>query len=58
MRSPEETCSGMSAEVRTWTWTSRSSALARRVVYDKRPLNAAAGAVVRRHTWKGYSVNI
>ena len=44
MRSPEETWSGMSAEVRTWTWTWRSSTSARRVVYDGRPLNAAAGA--------------
>ena len=24
----------------------------RRVVYDGRPLNAAAGAVMRRRTWK------
>ena len=55
MRSPEETWSGISAEVRK-TW--RSSALPRRVVYNRRPLNAAAGAVMRRHTWKGYGVNI
>ena len=55
MRSPEETWSGMSPWVRK-TW--RSSALPRRVVYDGRPLNAAAGAVMRRHTWKGYGVNI
>ena len=55
MRSPEETWSGMSAEVRK-TW--RSSALPRRVVYDGRPLNAAVGAVMRRHTWKEYGVNI
>ena len=55
MRSPEETWSGMSAEVRK-TW--RSSALPRRVVYDGRPLNAVAGAVMRRHTWKEYGVNI
>ena len=55
MRSLEETWSGMSAEVRK-TW--RSSALPRRVVYDGRPLNAAAGAVMRRHTWKEYGVNI
>ena len=34
------------------------SALPRRVVYDGRPLNAAAGAVMRRHTWKEYGVNI
>ena len=52
---PEGTWSGMSAEVRK---TSRSSALPRRVVYDGRPLNAAAGAVMRRHTWKEYGVNI
>ena len=58
MRSPEETWSGMSAEVRTWTWTWRSSALPRRVVFDGRLLNAAAGAVMRRHTWKEYGVNI
>ena len=58
MRSPEETWSGMSVEVRTWTWTWRSSTSARRVVYDGRPLNAAAGAVMRRHTWKEYGVNI
>ena len=50
MRSLEGTWSGMSAEARK-TW--RSSAL-RRVVYDGRPLNAAAGAVMRRHTWKEY----
>ena len=49
---------GTSAEVRTWTWTWRSSALPRRVVYDGRPLNAAAGAVMRRRTWKEYGVNI
>ena len=58
MRSPEETWSGTSAEVRTWTWTWRSSALPRRVVYDGRQLNADAGAVIRRHTWKEYGVNI
>ena len=58
MRSPEETWSGMSVEVRTWTWTWRSSALPRRVVYDGRLLNAAAGAVMRRCTWKEYGVNI
>ena len=45
----------MSAEARK-TW--RSSALARRVVYNGRPLKAAAGAVMRRHTWKEYGVNI
>ena len=56
MRSPEETWSGMSGCWRRKTW--RSSTLARRVVYDGRPLNAAAGAVMRRHTWKGYGVNI
>ena len=55
MRSPEGTWSGMSAEA-TKAW--RSSALLRRVVYDGRPLNAAAGAVTRRHTWKEYGVNI
>ena len=54
MRSPEETWSEISAEVRK-TW--RSSASPRRVVYDGRPLNAAAGAVMRRHTWKEYGVN-
>ena len=39
----------MSAKVRTWTWTWtwRNSTSARRVVYDGRPLNAAAGAVMR-----------
>ena len=58
MRSPEETWSGTSAEVRTWISTWRSSTLARRVVYDGRPLNAVAGAVMRRHTWKEYGVNI
>ena len=58
MRSPEQTWSGMLAEVRTWTWTWRSSTFPRRVVYDGRPLNAAAGAVMRRHTWKEYGVNI
>ena len=46
-KSPEETWSGMSVKVRTWTWTWRSSTLARRVVYDGRPLNAAAGAMMR-----------
>ena len=55
MTSPAGTWTGMSAEVRK-TW--RSSALSRRVVYDGRPLNAAAGAVMRRHTWKEYGVNI
>ena len=30
----------------------------RRVVDDGRLLNAAAGAVMRRHTWKEYGVNI
>ena len=55
MRSPEETWSGISAGLRK-TW--RSSALPRRVVYDGRPLNAAAGAVIRRRTWKEYGVNI
>ena len=55
MRSPEETWSEISAEVRK-TW--RSSAFSRRVVYDGRPLNAAAGAVMRRHTWRKYGVNI
>ena len=58
MRSPEETWNGMSAEVRTWTWTWRSSTFPRRVVYDGRPLNAAAGAPMRRRTWKEYGVNI
>ena len=55
MRLPEGTWSEMSAEARK-TW--RSSALPRRVVYDGRMLNAAAGAVMRRHTWKEYGVNI
>ena len=58
MGSPEETWNGMSVEVRTWTWTWRSSTSARRVVYDGGPLNAAAGAVMRRQTWKEYGVNI
>ena len=60
MRSPEETWSGMSAKVRTWTWTWtwRSSTSARRVVYDGRPLNSAAGAVMKMRTWKEYGVNI
>ena len=58
MRSPEETWSGMSAKVRIWTWTWRSSTSARRVVYDGRPLNAAASAVMRMRTWKQYGVNI
>ena len=56
--SSEETWSGMWVEVRTWTWTWRSSTFPRRVVYDGRPLNADAGAVMRRHTWKEYGVNI
>ena len=55
MRLPEGTWSGMSVEARK-TW--RSSALPRRMVYDGRPLNAAAGPVMRRHTWKEYGVNI
>ena len=55
MRSLEGTLSGMSAKARK-TW--RSSALPCRVVYDGRPLNAAAGAVIRRHIWKEYGVNI
>ena len=55
MRSPEGTWSGMSAEVRK-TWM--SSALPRRVVYDGRLLNAAAGAVMRRHKSKEYGVSI
>ena len=55
MRLPERTWGVMSAEARK-TW--RSSALPRRVLYDGRPLNAAAGAVMRRHTWKEYGVNI
>ena len=60
MRSPEKTWTGMSAKVRTWTWTWtwRSSTSARRVVYDGRPLNAAAGAVMRMRTWTQYGVNI
>ena len=58
MRSPEETWSGMSAKVRIWTWTWRSSTSARRVVYDGMPLNAAASAVMRMGTWKQYGVNI
>ena len=58
MRSPEETWSGMSVKVRTWISTWRSSTSARRVVYDRRPLNAAAGAVMRMRTWKEYGVNI
>ena len=58
MRSPEETWSGTLAEARIWTWTWRSSTSPRRVVYDGRPLNTAAGAVMRRHTWKVYGVNI
>ena len=53
MRSPEGTWSGMSAEARK-TW--RSSALPRRVVYNGRPLNAAAGAVMRRYTWPKASI--
>ena len=57
MRSPEETWNGMSVKVRTWIWTWRSSTSARRVVYDGRPLNAAAGAVMRMRTWKKYGVN-
>ena len=52
---PGVTLSGMSAAARK-TW--RSSVLHRRVVYDGRLLNAAAGAVMRRHTWKEYGVNI
>ena len=55
MKSPEETWSGMSAEARK-TW--RSSALPRRVVYDGCLLNAAAGAVMRRYTWREYGVNV
>ena len=55
MRSPEGTWSETLAEARK-IW--RSSAPPRRVVYDGRPLNAAAGAVMRRHTWKEYGVNI
>ena len=46
---------GMSAEARK-TW--RSSALPRRVVDDGRPLKASASAVMRRHAWKEYGVNI
>ena len=57
IRSPEETWNGMSVKVRTWIWTWRSSTSARRVVYDGRPLNAAAGAVMRMRTWKEYGVN-
>ena len=55
MRSPEGTWSEITGEARK-TW--RSSALPRRVVYDGRPLSAAAGAVMRRYTWKEYGVNI
>ena len=55
MRSPERKWSEMSAEARK-TW--RSSALPRRVVYDGRLLNAAAGTVMRRCTWREYGVNI
>ena len=55
MMSPEGKWSGTTDEVRK-TW--RSSASPCRVVYDRRPLNAAAGAVMRRHTWKEYGVNI
>ena len=60
MRSPEETWSRTSAEVTTWTWTWtwRSSTFPSRVVYDGRPLNAAASAVMRRRTWREYGVNI
>ena len=57
-RSPEETWSEISAKVRTWIWTWRSSTSARRVVYDGRPLNSAAGAVMKMRTWKDYGVNI
>ena len=32
--------------------------ISRRVVYDGRPLNAAAGAVMRTRTWMQYGVNI
>ena len=55
MRSLEGTLSGMSAEARK-IW--RSSALPRHVVYDGRLLNAAAGAVMRRCTWREYGANI
>ena len=55
MRSPEGTWSEMSAEARK-TW--RISALPRCVVCDGRPLNAAAGAMMRRYTWEEYGVNI
>ena len=55
MRSLEGTGSGMSAEARR-TWS--SSALPCSMVYDGSPLNAAAGAMMRRHTWKEYGVNI
>ena len=55
MRSLEGTWIGISAWARK-TW--RSSASPRRVVNDGRPLNAAAGAVMRRHTWREYGVNI
>ena len=54
MRYPEETWNGMSAKVRTSTWTWRSSISACRVVYDGRPLNAAASAVMRMRTWTQY----
>ena len=50
----EETWSGMSGCWRRKTW--RSSTLARHVVCDGSPLKAAAGAVMRKHTWKGYGV--
>ena len=55
MRSPEGTWSGMSAEARK-TW--RSSALPRRMVYYGRLLNAAAGAVMRRCTWREYGIGV
>ena len=55
MWSPEGTWSGILAGARK-TW--RSSALPRREVYNGRPLNAAAGAVIRRYTWKEYGMNI
>ena len=50
MRSPEETWSGMSAKVRTWTWTwtwRSSTSSPPRWCTTGRPLNAAAGAVMR-----------
>ena len=58
MRSPEETWSGMSADVRTWTWTWRSSTFPRREAAERsrrrRDEEAYMEGVRREHLGSAY----